>query len=128
MEKNIFYKVHETQCIVLPVSNTNDAGSKIFPLNFNTISNEEEKKHTPFYKFKDNNMYVKISGIPHPMTPEHHIEWIYIQTKTGGVLKYLPLNEPAKAVFPIPADDVICVYSYCNLHGLWESEQPNHVE
>ena len=80
------------------------------------------EKHVPVYEVKDNKVYVTVGEVAHPMLAEHYIEWIALQTKNGNQRKRLNPEEEPKAVFAILEDDeVLAVYAYCNLHGLWKA-------
>ena len=80
------------------------------------------EKHVPVYEVKDNKVFVTVGEVEHPMLAEHYIEWIAIQTKNGNQRKALKPEEEPKAVFAILEDDeVLAVYAYCNLHGLWKA-------
>ena len=80
------------------------------------------EKHVPVYEVKDNKVYVTVGEVEHPMIEEHYIQWVAIQTKNGNQRKaLLPTDEP-KAVFPLlEGDEVLAVYEYCNLHGLFKA-------
>lgn len=81
-----------------------------------------QEKHVPVITVNDNTVSVGIGSVPHPMTPEHHIAWIYLETKEGGQRKCLPVDGAPHAVFELtPTDEVIAAYEYCNLHGLWKA-------
>lgn len=89
-----------------------------------TISAAEEK-HVPVVKVVGNQVIVSIGEVEHPMTAEHSIEWISIQTKQGNQRKVLTNGKP-QATFAICEDDEIKVaYAYCNLHGLWKADIAN---
>ena len=79
------------------------------------------EKHKPVVTItSDGNISVNIGEAPHPMIEEHYIEWIFIETSKGGSFKYLKPNEKPFAEFIIlPDEQIIKVYSYCNIHGLW---------
>ena len=80
------------------------------------------EKHVPVFEVKDNKVYVTVGEVAHPMLAEHYIEWVAIQTKNGNQRKILKPEEEPKAVFAILEDDeVLAVYAYCNLHGLWKA-------
>ncbi|MCI8994008.1 MAG: desulfoferrodoxin [Eubacterium sp.] len=80
------------------------------------------EKHVPVYEVKDNMVCVTVGSVEHPMQPEHSIEWISLQTKSGNQRKVLKAGEEPKACFAICAgDEVEAVYAYCNLHGLWKA-------
>lgn len=78
------------------------------------------EKHVPVYTVKDNKVFVTVGEVEHPMTTEHHIEWISIQTKYGNQRKLIPAGSKPTACFALcEGDEVEAVYEYCNLHGLW---------
>ena len=80
------------------------------------------EKHVPVYEVKDNMVYVTVGSVEHPMTEEHYIQWIAIQTKQGNQRKALKPNDPPKACFALcEGDEVLSVYAYCNLHSLWKA-------
>ena len=55
-----------------------------------------------------------------PMTEEHYIAWIYLETEQGGQRKKLAVGSKPEAEFALAGGDkVVGVYEYCNLHGLW---------
>ena len=80
------------------------------------------EKHVPVYTVENNIVHVKVGEVEHPMTPEHYIQWIDIQT-TGGIQRVtLTPSDKPEATFTInEGDEVIAVYEYCNLHGLWKA-------
>jgi len=81
------------------------------------------EKHVPVYTVKNNKIYVTVGSIEHPMTPEHYIEWISIQTNKGNQRKILTPNSNPEAVFALCEDESLeAVYAYCNLHSLWVSK------
>ena len=80
------------------------------------------EKHVPVYEVKDNMVYVTVGSVEHPMTEEHYIQWIAIQTKQGNQRKALKPYDPPKACFALcEGDEVLSVYAYCNLHSLWKA-------
>lgn len=64
---------------------------------------------------------VRIGAEPHPMTDEHHIMFIYIETEKGGQLRYLKPGDKPEAVF-VCKEKLLSVYAYCNKHGLWRTD------
>lgn len=55
---------------------------------------------------------------PHPMSKEHNICFIAVETKRGGEVRILKNGEEPCALFNL--DDTPCAYyAYCNIHGLW---------
>lgn len=79
------------------------------------------EKHLPVVtKIDDCKIRVDVGSVPHPMTPEHHIAFIYVETENGGIR--IDLKDKPEAVFCVCADKPVAVYEYCNLHGLWKTE------
>ncbi len=80
------------------------------------------EKHVPVYEVSDGKVSVKVGAAEHPMLEEHYIEWIAVQTKQGNQRKSLKPGEAPAACFAIcEGDEVVAVYAYCNLHGLWKA-------
>ena len=78
------------------------------------------EKHIPEFKVEGNIVHVTVGSVEHPMTPEHYIEWVSIQTKQGNQRKQLQPGQEPKVCFSLcEGDEVEAVYAYCNLHGLW---------
>ena len=85
-----------------------------------------KEKHLPVVECgKGGTIKVKVGSEPHPMTPEHHISFIYLETEHGGQIKYLMPDDLPEAVFNVGKDKVRAVYEYCNIHGLWKTEIPD---
>ena len=79
------------------------------------------EKHVPVYEVKDGKVFVKIGEIAHPMTDEHYIEWVSVQTTGGNQRKALKPGDAPEVCFSIcDGDEVEAVYAYCNLHSLWK--------
>ena len=64
---------------------------------------------------------VTVGSVAHPMTDEHHIEWIELVGDGKAYRKFLKPGEAPEAVFCIDASE-ITAREYCNLHGLWKKE------
>ena len=80
------------------------------------------EKHVPVCTVLDGKVTVTVGSTIHPMTEEHHIEWIALKTKQGNQRKLLKPTDPPTAVFYIgDGDEVVAAYAYCNLHSLWMS-------
>ena len=81
------------------------------------------EKHVPVFEVNGDVVKVKIGSVEHPMLEAHYIEWIALQTKQGNQRKALKPGEAPEACFKIcDGDEVVAVYEYCNLHGLWKAE------
>ena len=80
------------------------------------------EKHVPNFTVDGDRVYVTVGSQAHPMQPEHYIEWIAVQTKSGNQRKALTPGFEPKAVFALEdGDEVVSVYAYCNLHSLWKA-------
>ncbi len=80
------------------------------------------EKHIPVCEYDGKVLTVSVGSVLHPMEDKHFIEWIYVQTKNGGQRKILHAQDKPVAKFVFEDDEPICVYAYCNLHGLWKKE------
>lgn len=79
------------------------------------------EKHVPVYRVEGNTVHVMVGSDAHPMTEDHYIEWIALQTREGNQRKCLkPGDEPTVCFCICDGDEVEAVYAYCNLHGLWK--------
>lgn len=80
------------------------------------------EKHVPAYTVEGNKVHVTVGTVEHPMAEEHYIEWVSLQTKSGNQRKALKPGEEPKTCFALcDGDEVVAVYAYCNLHGLWKA-------
>ncbi|HOT62711.1 MAG TPA: desulfoferrodoxin family protein [Treponemataceae bacterium] len=96
-------------------------GEEMTALTPNTVDASKEK-HVPVISVSGNLVTVKVGSVEHPMTAEHSIQWIYLETAKGGQRKCLNPGDKPEATFALSADDkAIAAYEYCNLHGLWKA-------
>ncbi|MBO4873603.1 MAG: desulfoferrodoxin [Lachnospiraceae bacterium] len=80
------------------------------------------EKHVPVFEQIGNQVNVTVGSVEHPMLDVHYIEWIALETKKGAQFKKLAPGEAPKASFLLTEDDeLVAVYEYCNLHGLWKA-------
>jgi superoxide reductase len=126
-------------------------GQAMSELEANTVDASKEK-HVPVVEIVGTKIKVKIGSEPHPMLPEHYIEWIAIETNGQLQITYLqPGMEPKteftryiqqeKVAYTGDKDAIvpnceaqncnftydenpvsITAYEFCNLHGLWKTE------
>lgn len=89
------------------------------------VANTEEasvEKHIPVWSVEGDTVKVNVGSIAHPMVDAHYIEWVSLQTKFGNQRKALKPDSLPEVSFKISdGDEVLAVYAYCNLHGLWKS-------
>ena len=121
-----FYKCESCGDIVLVVegdSNRFSCCDQVMELLVPNTVDASFEKHVPVAMLDDDVMTVKVGSEPHPMIPEHFIEFIYLAASRGdGVLRKLQPGEEPEAVFDIGKLEPVAAYAYCNLHGLWVSE------
>lgn len=75
------------------------------------------EKHIPIMTKEGNTVTVKVWSVPHPMTPEHYIQFIEVITANKVYRKELTPTDAPEATFEI-TEDIVTVREYCNLHGL----------
>ena len=82
-----------------------------------------QEKHVPVVVAKENKVRVSVGSVEHPMTDEHFIEWVILETSHGYQKKDLKPGDKPEVTFVVgPDDHVRNIYAYCNLHGLWKTE------
>ena len=84
-------------------------------------ADDGQEKHVPVIEKTDSKVIVKIGEIAHPMTEEHHIEWIELETKTNTQKVFLKITDEPKAEFDT-REDIVRARVYCNIHGLWKKD------
>ncbi len=94
-------------------------GEEMTTLTVNTVDAAKEK-HVPVATVEKNIVTVNVGSVDHPMTKEHHISWIYLETEKGGQRKNPVIDGKPHVTFCIDDDKPIAVLAYCNLHGLWK--------
>ncbi len=81
------------------------------------------EKHVPVVQINGNKVDVKVGSVPHPMSLEHHIAFIVLETNKGIKPSNLDPTSVAKTSFVLTEEEVpLRAYEYCNLHGLWVKE------
>ncbi len=80
------------------------------------------EKHVPVATAEGRVVRVEVGSVAHPMTEEHHIAWVYLQTDRGGHRKCLAPGDAPVVSFTLTNETPVAVYAYCNLHGLWVAE------
>ncbi len=81
------------------------------------------EKHVPVVTVEGNTVTVVVGEAAHPMSEEHFIQWIALETKQGAQRKPLCPGQEPKAVFALAdGDEAVAAYAFCNLHGLWKKD------
>ncbi len=96
-------------------------GQKMTQLEPGTVEASTEK-HIPVAVMEGNTVKVEVGAVPHPMTEEHSIQWVYLQTDKGGQRKCLKAGASPVVTFALADEKPVAVYAYCNLHGLWKAD------
>jgi len=99
-----------------------DCGSRE-KLGENTVDASWEK-HLPVITQTAAGILVAVGSSPHPMTPEHFIEWIEVIDGNYLFRCHLAPGDAPQAVFPIPLRPGLTARAFCNIHGLWKSGNP----
>ena len=94
-------------------------GQKMEALEPNTVEASGEK-HLPAVTVEDGAIHVNVGSVDHPMLPEHHIAFIYVENENGGIR--IDLKDKPEAEICTCSGKPVAVYEYCNIHGLWKTE------
>lgn len=112
---NIFEVIKDSA--IVPVC-CGESMEEIIP---NTKEDVAKEKHIPVFKRNKNKIEIMIGSVPHPMVKEHYIEWIELETNNSVYRRnLLDTNKPCVTFYLSDEDEeVINIYAYCNIHGLW---------
>jgi desulfoferrodoxin (superoxide reductase-like protein) len=87
----------------------------------------KEGAHVPKATFESRGSVTIVTS--HPMTPEHWITTHYIKNQNDvviGLREFKGTDPAAQSEFKLPKHTTtITVYSYCNLHDLWNVTAAN---
>ncbi len=104
-----------------------DSGVSLFccgsPMDTLSPATEDEgmEKHLPMLtRIDDRTLEVQVGSTPHPMTEQHSIQFISLETEKGIQTLWLNPGDAPKAIFYC-ASRPVAVYEYCNIHGLWKT-------
>lgn len=96
-------------------------GRQMTLLEANTMDGDKEK-HVPVVSFvSDNKIKVTVGSTPHPMSSQHNIRLICLETSVGVILHYLNEDDPPEVIISFEGKPM-AVYAYCNIHGLWRTD------
>lgn len=121
--KTVFYKCPHCGNVVMMMVDSGvvpvccgDPMKRLDPHSFDGA----REKHVPAVTRTEHGaLEIKVGEVPHPMTPEHHICFIAVETANGIKVCHLDPEKPAEVVIRTDCCEVTAVYEYCNLHGLW---------
>ena len=112
---NIIAKVHDSG---VPVICCGEPVVEIIP----STTDASTEKHIPVYIVENNIVKVNVGSIEHPMSEEHYIEWISLQTSAGNQRKFLNPGDKPEVTFALcDGEEIEAVFAYCNLHSLWKN-------
>lgn len=81
------------------------------------------EKHVPDVKTDGSKVTIQVGTTAHPMTEEHYIQFIILETSDGYQKKDLaPGDAPCAEFVLADGEKPVCAYAYCNLHGLWKAD------
>ena len=126
MKKLVFYKCTICGNVAIKLVDKNTplfcCGQQMQQINPNTTDGAMEK-HVPQVILDKNIVTVVVGSTWHPMTEEHYISHIVLETNKGFALKQLSYTDEPKATFVLSKNEKATrALAYCNLHGLWENQ------
>ena len=81
------------------------------------------EKHVPAVTVEGNLVKVSVGSVAHPMTEEHYIPWVALETERSASIHWLNPSDAPEVVFALAEGQTAkAVYAWCNLHGLWKTE------
>jgi len=84
-------------------------------------ADEGREKHVPVIEKVEDGFTVKVGSVPHPMEPDHWIEWIEVLADGKAYRQFLEPGQAPEAFFCVDATNVTA-REHCNKHGLWRGE------
>lgn len=121
----VFYSCDNCRVIIEEINGNKGGfsccGTPMEIMTANTSDGAQEK-HLPVVKLNGSTVTVEVGSVFHPMSDEHSIEWVYLQTEKGGQrMNLCPDHEPTAVFHVTEGDRPIAAYVYCNLHGFWKT-------
>ena len=82
----------------------------------------KNEKHVPVVEKTAGGIKVTVGSTLHPMTEEHHIEWIAVLD--GGMFMVKCLKPGDEPVAEFPTSNIgVYAYEYCNIHEFWTNKK-----
>ena len=78
------------------------------------------EKHVPVKEATDHGVKVKVGSVPHPMEPDHYIEWIEVIAGGKVYTEFLKPGGAPEALFCVDGS-IEVVREFCNKHGHWKA-------
>ena len=87
------------------------------------VTDAAVEKHVPAVTVEGNLVKVSVGSVAPPMTAEHYIPWVALETETSASVEWLQPEQAPEVVFALAeGQKAKAVYAWCNLHGLWKAE------
>ena len=87
------------------------------------VTDAAVEKHVPAVTVEGSLVKVSVGSVAHPMTAEHYIPWVVLETERGASIQWLNPEDAPEAVFALSEGQTPkAVYADCNLHGLWKAD------
>lgn len=118
-----FYLIESTGELIATSDNSGflEGVSGLRLLKANTVDAAKEK-HVPVVSGEGSKVCVSVGSVEHPMTNEHHIKCVILETNVGFTYKELDYVGAPNAEFVLAeGEKAVAVYEFCNLHGLWKT-------
>lgn len=99
-------------------------GDAMKKIEVNETETELFEKHIPVFDKCEGKTVIKVGSELHPMTEEHHIEFIEAinEDKSCLCIKFLePGQDPIMKIND--NDETHCAVEYCNIHGLFKGHK-----
>ena len=97
-----FYRCKHCGNIIAYINNSGVkimcCGEQMEEIVANTTDASQEK-HKPTCSINGNEVTVTVSSVLHPMSEEHYIQWIVLETENGYQITYLKPTDEPKAIF-----------------------------
>ena len=78
------------------------------------------EKHVPVVEAREDGILIRVGEVPHPMSPEHFIEWIEVINGAYMNRYHLKPGDLPQAAFYVPLSPKLIIRTSCNIHGLWQ--------
>lgn len=80
------------------------------------------EKHMPVVTLGAGWVQADVGNVLHPMKENHYIEWIAALTDSGLHIRELKPGDRPGAGFMLNGENLLSVYAFCNIHGLWMNQ------
>lgn len=80
------------------------------------------EKHLPVILVENGRALVRVGQTPHPMTEQHRILWVMLETDRELRVRFFRPGEAPEAAFALgEGERVLTATAACDIHGLWAS-------